>query len=132
VANLCLTGWSFIVADVEDGETVYYSLPSTWVRPDHTKGPFAEFRIVNPEDPAAESDQKPIPGDQVCFAYFPNPSNPLSALAPAGAQNDAIQVDDKIQTCQRVFFDNGVFPSVLITVGKNPHPDVPAGVRPRL
>jgi len=31
-----------------------------------------------------------------------------------------------------VFFDNAPFPGVIVTIGKDPHPDVPAGVRPRL
>jgi len=56
----------------------------------------------------------------------------LSGLAPSTSQILAIRVDDHIQTSQERFFENGVFPSVIVTVGKDPHPDVASGIRPRL
>jgi hypothetical protein len=69
---------------------------------------------------------------QVAFAHLPDPSDPLSALAPAQSQMMAIRIDDHIQTSQEKFFENGVFPSVVISIGRDPHPDIPGGVRPRL
>lgn len=134
VANLCLTGWSFIVIDDkgEDGRD-YYSIPTNWIRPDHTKGAFAEFRIVNPTNPTAGDLSGPtFSRSQVRFAHLPNPGDLMSALSPATAQSLAISVDDQIQTSQESFFSNGIFPSVIITMGTQPHPEVPAGVRPRL
>lgn len=135
IANLCLTGWAYVVKDTnEDGEEELYALPTSWVVPDHSKGAFAEFRIVNPKNPTEGMQEKPLGRDQVCFAYLPNPSDPLGALSPAMAQQPAIKIDDKIQLSQLAFFDNGIFPSVIITMGKNPHPDAPGGPggRPRL
>lgn len=134
VANLCLTGWSYIIAGTseETGELEFYSLPTSWVIPDHSKGAFQQFRIVNPKNAAAGANQPPLDRSQVAFAYLPNPSDPLSALAPAMAQNLAIQIDDHIQSSQAMFFENGLFPSAIVTIGKNPHPDVPGGIRPRL
>ncbi len=132
VANLNLTGWAYIIRDVDkEGRIVFYSLPSTWIRPDHKNGPFSRFFIVNPNKPQVQ-DQKPLDRSQVGFAYLPDPSNPLSALAPAASQQNAIRIDDHIQTSQEVFFENGIFPSVVVTVGKDPHPNFPAGIRPRL
>lgn len=139
IANLCLTGWSYIVADQPKGKrgepapVNFYSLPTTWVRPDHRDGPFSRFKIVNPRRPSESSDDKDwLDRSQVGFAYLPNPSDPLSAMAPAASQQEAIKIDTAIQKCQSLFFDNGVFPSVVVTIGKDPHPDVPGGVRPRL
>lgn len=133
VANLCLTGWSYIVGGVsEEGAVELYSLPTTWVRPDHSEGPFSKFRIINPKNPTAEADSKPLDRKNVGFAYLPNPSDPLLAMAPSASQMTAIKIDDNIQNCQGAFFENGLFPSVIVTVGKDPHPDVPAGIRPRL
>jgi hypothetical protein len=57
----------------------------------------------------------------------------MSAASPAASQEIAVSIDEKIQTCQVRHFENGVFPSVVVTVGKNPHPDLQGGgVRPRL
>lgn len=134
IASLYLTGWSFILKDEVEGEDIpyYYALPTTWVKPIHTKGPFAEFKIVNPNNPLSEGSAETFTREQIAFAHFPNPADPLSAYSPVASQEIAIGIDDKIQTCQTKHFDNGIFPSVLVTVGKNPHPDVPAGTRPRL
>jgi phage portal protein BeeE len=133
VANMCLTGWSYIAVGKGDKEhpVQFYSVPTTWVTPVHDKGAFAQFKISNPNNPAGQ-DAKPLDRSQVAFAHFPNPADPLAALAPTAAQAFGIRIDDKIQASQALFFDNGMFPSCVITVGGNPHPDFPAGVRPRL
>jgi hypothetical protein len=111
---------------------MFYSLPTTWVRPDHSKGLFSKFRIVNPNKPEASQDTEPLDRSQVAFASMPNPSDPLSPLAPVTTQMLSVRIDDHIQTSQERFFENGVFPSVLVSIGKDPHPDVPSGIRPRL
>lgn len=126
VANLCLTGWSYVVSDGDE----YYCVPTTWVTPVHDKGPFSSILLQNPNDPAAEP--KPFERGKFGFAHLPNPANPLSATAPATAQITAIRIDDHIQASQEQFFENGIFPSVIVTMGKDPHPDVPGGARPRL
>ena len=134
VANICLTGWTFVVAgESEDGSRVeFFSVPTTWVHPDHTEGPFSKFRIINPNDPTNGFKSEPLDRSQVSFSYFPNPADPMAALSLTQAQQMGISIDDHIQTSQKVFFENGVFPSVVVTVGSQPHPDVPGGIRPRL
>lgn len=132
IANLLLTGWSYVVrGETEDGVPEFYSLPSTWIRPDHSDGPFSKFRLTNPRRPETTSGE-PLERDRVGFAMLPNPSDPLSALAPASSQIAAIRIDEYIQESRERFFRNGIFPSVIVTVGKDPHPDVPGGMRPRL
>jgi phage portal protein BeeE len=131
IANLCLTGWSYLIKDVsEDGEErpQMYSVPTTWVTPDHTNGPFSAIKVKNPKKPGSEGET--YDRTQFAFAHLPNPSDPLSALAPASAQAISIRIDDHIQTSQEAFFHNGIFPSVLVTVGKMPLGD--GQVRPRL
>lgn len=131
VANLNLTGRAYIVMDEEDGKVVFYALPSTWIRPDHTNGPFSKFYVCNPRTMDYQKAE-PLDASQVVMAYLPNPADPMGSLSPATAMRAAIDVDDKIQTCQTRFFENGVFPSMVVTIGKDPHPDVPGGMRPRL
>lgn len=132
VANLNLTGWAYIVGGVnEEGVLEFYSLPTTWVRPDHKEGPFSRFFIQNPKNPNV-GDIEPLTRDNVAFAHLPNPSDPMSALAPSQSQIAAIRIDDYIQSSQEKFFDNGIFPSAVVTMGRDPHPEVPGGLRPRL
>lgn len=132
VANLNLTGWAYLLFDTDkDGKPRLYSIPTTWVRPDHKDGPYSKFYIVKPGDPLGQAN-KPLTRDNVAFAYLPDPSNPLGALAPATSQMPAIRIDDYIQSSQEQHFQNGIFPSVIVTIGKDPHPDVPGGIRPRL
>ena len=135
VANLNLTGRAYIVRDETDEGPTFWCPPTTWVRPihDEKKGPFSSFMVVNPRSGSFGTEaQKPLPAEQVAMAYLPNPSDPLGCISPASSQSAAIRVDDRIQTCQERFFDNAPFPSVIVTIGKDPHPDVPGGIRPRL
>ena len=129
ICNLNLTGWAYVVADETDEGPQFYSLPTTWVHPIHEKGPFTQFRIANPNNPSSFYDSEPLDRSQVSFAYIPDPSNPMQALAPAQAQNIAIGIDDHIQRSQNVFFGNGIFPSIIITIGQEPQA-VP-GLSPR-
>lgn len=132
LTNLLLTGWGYIVGGETENGFEMFSLPTTWVTPIHRNGPFTEFRILNPNRAAVEQGVI-LSRDNVAFAHLPNPADPMGALAPADAQITAIRIDDSIQTSQERFFKNGIFPSVVVTVGKDPHPDVPGGgVRPRL
>jgi hypothetical protein len=124
VANLNLTGWAYVVANkTEDGSIEFYSLPTSWVRPDHKEGPFSRFYIINPNRPGSYADAKPLTREQVAFAHLPNPSDPLSALAPINSQMSAVRIDNQIQTSQEKFFENGIFPAVVVTMGKGPFSD---------
>ena len=137
VANLCVTGWSFVIAgETEDGYE-FYSLPTTWIEPNHEEGPFSRFRIRNPLNPSgaavagADGDGW-LRRDQVGLSFLPNPADPMAALALIQAQAQAVRIDDQIQSSQALFFENGLFPSMIVRVGKQPHPDVPGGMAPRL
>jgi len=123
VSNLNLTGWGYIVGErVSETEYRFYQIPTTWVKPN--KG-FTKFKISNPAK--AGVDAETLDRSQIAFAHMPDPSDPFSALAPASTQSMAIRIDDHIQTSQDRFFHNGIFPSVIVTAGKNPD-----GFRPRL
>jgi len=121
ISNLCLTGWSYVVAGEHEGRLEMYALPTTWVKPIHDPSSFDRFEVKNPK--AVGTEPVVLDRDQVGFAYLPNPSDPLCALAPAAAQMRAVRIDDHIQTSQDAFFDNGIFPSALVTVGKMPYMD---------
>lgn len=133
LVNMCLTGWGYIVYDEGENGPEFYAVPSSWVTPDHQNGPFSRFKIKNPKAGVAQnSEDEWVDASRVGFAYLPNPADPLAAVPPAGTQSQAIKIDDSIQECQAQFFKNGVFPSVAVAVGREPHPDIPGGIRPRL
>lgn len=134
VANLNLTGWSYVVGgENEEGKFEFYSLPTNWVKPNHEEGPFSRFKVVDPTKPSsATSDDEWLTRENVAFAMLPNPADPRMAMPPAASQGRSIKIDDCIQASQLAFFDNGIFPGAIVTIGKDPHPDVPAGIRPRL
>ena len=133
VANLNLTGWSYVVGgENEEGKFEVYSLPTTWIKVDHEEGPFSRFKVVDPSKPSAGNDDDWLTRENVAFAMLPNPADPRMAMPPAQSQSSAIRIDDYIQASQTHFFDNGIFPGAIVTIGKDPHPDVPGGMRPRL
>lgn len=132
IANINLTGISYIVGGETSEGWQLYSLPTSWVRVDHSKGPFSQFHIVNPRDPQARMTSEPLTRDNVAFAMLPNPGDPLGYLSPISSQARAVEIDQYIQTSQTQFFENGIWPSVVIETGHDPHPDVTPGLRPRL
>ncbi len=129
VANLNLTGRAYIIADERNGRPIYYCLPSTWVTP--VDG-YNKFKVRDPKNQLQGGEDTILTRDQVAYCYLPNPADPLGAMPPTQAQIKSVQIDDKIQYCQDVFFDRAVSPSVIVTIGKDPHPEVAAGIRPRL
>lgn len=116
-SNLMLTGRSFWWMQRENGRLVgVWPLPSHWVKTLFTEnGKLVGYEVKRPDSPA-----KPIPvskEDMVSF-LFPNPGDPLSAVSPLQTQATAVAVDEAIQTAQYRAFKNGIFPGVLLRVGK--------------
>jgi hypothetical protein len=119
VANLLLTGRGYVIGSVSEGELEFFSLPTSWIRPNKN---FTEFEVVNPRTQMPVTTDQKLTRENVAFATLPNPSDPMAAMAPAQAQSRAIMIDEHIQTSQERFFHNGIFPSVVVTVGADPHP----------
>ncbi len=130
IVNANLTGWGYIIGGKQKDRLELYSLPTTWITPVHKNGPFSSFIVRNPKRPDIKGEE--LGPDKVAFAQLPNPADPLLGFAPAGSQMPAIRVDDYIWDSRQQFFKNGIFPGAIVTVGQDPHPDVKAGVRPRL
>ena len=132
-ANLCLTGWSYViggqVGTKKEPKVEFYAIPTTWVTPDHREEPFGSIVVKNPRRPGSSVTLKK---GEFGFAKLPNPADPLAAISPASTQITALRIDDHIQSSRERFYHNGIFPSAIVKIGTNPHPDVPAGIRPRL
>jgi phage portal protein BeeE len=125
--NLLLTGESYWLGgqvSTEDGlQMQLWSLPTSWIYPDHTDGLFSKYFLR----PSGSSDAIPVPAECVVRTYYPNPSDLASVYSPLESAISAIRVDDYIQRSQRDMFERGIHPNLLVSIAKNQE-----GRRPRL
>lgn len=141
VASLELTGrayWWFVkpgdVGSTGDpqgpnGGIEIWPLPSSWVEPVHEPEKlYAEWSIT----PPGGGEAIKVPGGQIGYMYYPDPSNPLGALAPLQAQSRAVVVDEAALEAQRRGMANGLFPGLALIVGRDPDIGGMQGQRPVL
>lgn len=123
-ANLVLTGMAYVVLGYSKRlkKLELYSLPSTWVKPDHEQGLFSRFIVKNPK--AVGADPIPLDRSQVGFAMLPNPGDPLASLAPASSQLRTLKIHEHMLNGQEAFFRNGIFPSVIVTMAQGPYQSI--------
>jgi len=115
VSSLKLTGRAFWwITDGEDGKLNIWPIPSDWIEPGD---PMRATRLVRPYGGV---DQIELPGEDVAHFCLPDPSNPFGSMSPLQSQSAAIATDEAIQTAQHRSFQNGVFPGLLIKVGRLP------------
>jgi len=120
-ANLVLTGIAYVTVSYNKRlkKLELYSLPSTWVKPNHEKGLFSQFEIKNPK--AVGEEPVMLDRTQVGFAMLPNPSDPLAVLAPASTQVRTLRIYEHMLTGQEAFSRNSVFPSVIVSMAQGPY-----------
>lgn len=116
-ASLNLTGRSFWwMTTNEEGKMEITFVPSHWVSFIFSEsGKFVGYEIKRPNSPMA-----PIPVGPLEMLYFPmpNPGEPRETISPLQTQATAVAVDESIQMAQFRAFKNGIFPGVMIRVGK--------------
>lgn len=123
-ASLLVTGVAYIITGPgEDGQPEYWAVPSTWLEPVHKDGLFAAYKLrVNPMKEPVD-----IPAEAVGRIYYPDPADLKSVLSPLKAMLSAVKVDGSIQKSQEQMFDQGIFPNVILTIGKGLTPEGKAG-----
>lgn len=116
VANLYITGVAYIMGGIgENGEGELWATPSTMLTPVHDGGLFTSYKFqANPM-----SQPEPVDASVVGRIYFPDPADLKAVLSPLRTQLTAIRTDEKIQTSQEQMFDRGIYPNLLLHVGKN-------------
>lgn len=126
VASLELTGkahW-WLVKDKKTGKLQIYPLPSHWISPVHDKdGLFSKWTIT----PPGSFEGYSVPGEEIVYFSYPDPSDPSGALSPLSAQSRAVLTDENISEAQRRAFINSVWPGLAIIIGKLPDEKV-AGI----
>jgi len=116
VANLYLTGESYVIGGKDSaGETTMWSIPSTWVDVEHKGGLFTGYRLR--ADGYVGNVE--IPREAITRLYFPDPSDPKKVTSPVMANWQAIKTDESLQTSHKKSFDQGIFPKIGISIGRN-------------
>ena len=124
VVNLQITGEAYWVAGVkknEEGEEKLelWSVPTNWVVPNHDRGLFSSFDIVINGKTVA----KGLGPEAVARTYYPHPTNMQQAWSPLLACMNAAQIDNHILGSQKQMFKKGIFPNMVVTIGKQRGPD---------
>lgn len=137
IINLMVTGQAYVVAgkvkasdDVNGFGMEAWAVPTTAITAKHDKGKglFSSYELKWD----AQSEAMPLPKEAVCRLYFPDPKDPKGCISPMLSQLPAIKVDSAIQKSQAAMFERGIWPNVVLTVGRTPGADGKLGVRPSL
>jgi len=124
VASLELTGAAYWWFDDSGDGLRIWPLPTNWVTPIHDKelGLNHAYKI-RPRGSASE--EFIVEGSKIAYFPLPDPSNPMGHISPLQTQAQAVSTDEAIQESQYRAFKNGIFPGVMMTVGRLP--DMPGG-----
>jgi phage portal protein BeeE len=120
--NMLITGESYWVAGTvgggEEGQKLeLWSVPTNWVEPKHDGALFTGYvlRLGN--------RKIELPPENIARTYFPHPTDIKGAWSPLFSMIEAVQVDEHIQHSQKQMFERGIFPNVVITIGREKGPD---------
>jgi phage portal protein BeeE len=115
VANLEIVGRAhWILGTDDDGkEERLFAVPTTWVKYHRKEGMY--YLQVE-----GEHKKIPIPPEYIATAFFPDPSDPFGCYSKVRACLPAVRVDNHIQSSQEIAFDRGIYPNLIVTVGKTP------------
>lgn len=103
-------------------------IPTSWIREFKGKASFESFKV----QPPYTGEAFDIPADECVYIAYPHPGDPHGVMSPLMAVGGAVDADEAITTSQVSMFRNGITPQHAVIVGKNPSPEVPGGLRPRL
>jgi phage portal protein BeeE len=119
VMNLLLTGEFYFIGGVtnkdDDRSLELWAVPSSWLVPDHGKRLFGGYKL---QTGMGGGEGVPIPAENVCRGYFPDPSDIKGCLSPLQACLSAARIDDFILHSQEQSFERGIHPNLIVSVGK--------------
>lgn len=121
VASLELTGRALWWVTQDNGRQVILHIPTSWIVSVDARRTIWNVR------PNGSPEEFPLPGNEVVHFFYPDPADPLGAIAPLSRIAEAVLTDEEISTAQFKAFRNGIFPKVILTAGRLP--DLPNGMR---
>ncbi len=125
-SSLLLTGKSFLwVTEAENGLQCW-PIPASWIEPaDLMRGTW-KLR------PFGAGEEIELPNEQICCVMLPSPGSPFDSVSPLQAVAHPVAIDEEIQHAQYRTFKNGIFPGVMVRVGRMPGFAGEKGERPIL
>jgi phage portal protein BeeE len=103
-------------------------IPTSWLVGFEGSTSFQSFKIRPPYTGEAFN----LPANECAYFAYPNPADPHGATSPLQAVAGAVDTDEAITASQVSAFQQGINPHHAVIVGRDPHPDFPGGIRPRL
>lgn len=125
VASLECTGRALWVFSGKEGKRTLWPIPVPWIRRFEGTERYTQIVIQPPHS----GEEIPIDADATVLFSYPSPADPHGVCSPLMAAAGAIDSDECQIASQASVFRKGVHPSIVLTVGSNPHPDFPAGSR---
>ena len=126
VSSLDLTGRSYWWMPDGNDRPEIWPLPSDWVM---AADPMRGSYFVTPPGTGQKFQ---VPADQMAAFVLPDPSDPFGSKSPLQSQAPAVAADEAIQVAQARGFSNGLFPGLLIRVGRQEGIDGKESMRPTL
>lgn len=116
VANLLMTGEAYVLGGRTRREEnpELWAVPTGWIRPEHEGRLFSGYMLK----PHPNREGHRLSVEQVARIYLPDPTDPKGCISPVFTQLRAVHVDDHIQASQEMAFENGIFPSLALHVGR--------------
>jgi phage portal protein BeeE len=99
-----------------------WPIPAHWIEPVHTAERLYDhwlLRIAGSLQPVR------VEREEILYFYYPDPSNPLSAISPLQMAARTVSADEAIIDLQRRTFTNGIWPGMALIVGRHPEAQAP-------
>lgn len=130
VASLELTGRGYWWWPTIKSKLQIWPLPTDWVTPRHSEDGLYSYYEVKP--PSRMQEPILLPASEIVPFILPDPSDPHGSVSPVQTQGPAIVTDEAMQMSQFRAQKNGLYPGVLLTIGRHPDVDGKPGMRPVL
>lgn len=116
VASLELTGRHFWwIYKTKGGTFQIWPLPTHWVEPVFGGDKVYGGWKIRPFGTAGEIA---VPANEIAMFSYPDPSNPLGAVAPLQANAKGVVTDEFVQEAQKRAFMNSIWPGLAVVVGR--------------
>lgn len=125
VCSLELTGRALLYVTEENGRPAIFPIPTSWIRSVGKDRSTWEVRAPN------STQSWFLPGEQVVYFYYPDPSDPWGALSPLSAIAGSVLADEAITQTQLRTFSHGQMPGLILKVGRLETPPGMPGEGPR-
>ncbi len=114
--SLLITGEAYVIGgELEDGSMELWAIPTNWIAPLHNENLFSHYALT-----FGGTLAQPVllENEQVLRLHIPNPTDFTMAYSPLEAVFDSAKTDTKIQRTQEDSFDTGLYPNVVISIGR--------------